>query len=224
MTRRECVLRLLVAVTIIPLSALPPGCSRDCSRPDGHDLPQPFLPRTSAENLLHNFRMAYEHRDAVEIDSLLSADFVFYFSEWDQGRPEIPESWSRDMELEAHASMFDEDYVVTIQLDFVHDVPAPDSALTTEQDTVWTANVSDFDLELFGTPRSHPGGGPQLYKVDDGEVRFWFRRTAVTDPSSGEMIWRIVAARESTYCWPLRGKQPHPAESTSWGVVKALFE
>ncbi len=223
MTHRERILQLMVVTALIPFLGLLSGCSNDCTRPDGGGGTEVFAPRTSIENLLHNFLMAYQHRDVAEIDSLLADDFVFHFSEEDQSRPEIPDSWAREMEIAAHGGMFDEIWVQTLALAFAHGDVEIDSVLTTAQDTVWTTNVVNLDLELFGRPRSHPGEPPQLYKVDDGEARFWFRRIGLAVPGGDAAIWEIVAIRETTTSSPLRGKQPHPAESQTWGSIKSLF-
>ncbi|MBD3236310.1 MAG: hypothetical protein GF330_06390 [Candidatus Eisenbacteria bacterium] len=223
MTHRECSLWCWLAMLLVALTVLPSGCSQDCSRPDGYELPPRYLPATSTAHLLENFLLAYQRRDAEGIDSLLSADFLFHFCEEDQSRPEIPESWNRGSEIEAHQGIFDEEYVQTIALAFAYGTPYVDTLLTTAQDTVWAVEVTNFDFELFGTPRSHPGEAPQLYKVDSGQAEFCFHPTGAYDPSSGEPIWKIVAIRETTSNAPLAGKRPHPAESCTWGAVKSVF-
>ncbi|MBD3237359.1 MAG: hypothetical protein GF330_11685 [Candidatus Eisenbacteria bacterium] len=160
-----------------------------------------FEPRTSPENLCENLMSAYKERSIVEYESLLAEDFTFYFSEEDQSRPEIPEQWGRNEEIEAHEGMFDGEYVQTLSLDFVYDDPVFDEEHFDGVDSLWKVEVTNMDLELFGTPRSHPGEAPQLYKVEDGQVTFRFRKMHYAH-SNGDPIWMIAEMEETTTSSP----------------------
>jgi hypothetical protein len=168
--------------------------------PDNPVEPPPvesFRPRTSAENLLANLKTAYSQRDIAEYESLLTPDFAFYFTEQDQSNPDIGDSWGRDYEIEAHASMFDGEFVHTLTLDFDMGTPRFDEESFNGTDSLWISDIANLDLDLFGTPPNHPGETPQWYRVQDGQATFWFRKTLwATD--SGNPIWAIAAIEETT--------------------------
>lgn len=203
-------------------------CSMGCSEEDCCILPPPppfesrFRARTSPENLLHNLKEAYAERDIAQVESLLAPDFTFVFTPYDQAQPNIPDSWNRGAEIEAHLGMFDGRFVQTLSMQFDdagHAVVDPE--FTAPGDTAWVVVVTAMNLELFGTPRRIPDEPPQTFKVQDGEALFWFKRLAHTDPETGDPIWIIFRCQETTTINP---KGTLPTDNISWGNVKAIFK
>jgi hypothetical protein len=214
---------LWLLTLLLPLSMS--GCCDRCTDPDDDAADLIFRPRTSPQNLLHNLLKAYQYREIAEVESLLADDFAFYFSDGDTSRPGIPESWDRIREIDAHEGMFDREFVQSLSMEFAVDSIVPDPEYANGEDSVWVAGVNYLDLDLFGIPRSHPGEPPQYYKVEDSRAQFWFRRSSRIEPTTGEPIWTIIKCKETTTTnWLLRPLRPCPAESTSWGVIKVLFE
>jgi hypothetical protein len=174
------------------------GCPFMPSQNNGnHDDVVEFEARTSPANLLENLMAAYKEREIVEYESLLAPSFVFYFSEEDQSRPEIPESWGRNEEIEAHTGMFDGEFVQSLTLDFVYGDPVFDEDNFDGVDSLWAVEVTNMLLELFGTPRSHPDEAPQTYKVENGQVTFRFRKMPYLH-KNGSPIWMIKEMEETT--------------------------
>ncbi len=210
--------RSLVLVAILGMATLTLSCSDDKGTNSNGGEQDPYLPRTSPENLLDNLLLTYEHRDAAQFDSLLDEEFVFHFSEEDQ---DIGVRLLRAAEIPIHEGMFDSEMIQALDLSFTAGDITLDEERTTPEDSVWVATLSNVDLYLFGKFPQFPDEGPWGFEMENGRERFWFHRSGEVDPDSGEPIWTIVEWRELT------GKSDVSAspavEQTSWGEIKALF-
>jgi hypothetical protein len=164
------------------------GCpfSPDSGNGDPPPDPDPFLARTSPENLLANLKAAYEERAIAEYESLLAMDFTFLLSQEDAQQPGMPESWGRQDEIGIHTNMFDSDRVEDLTLSF-----DAGSRVFDPTDGLWTITITNVRLRLYGeTPGSEEG--PKEYKVDNGTSKFWFRENDWTEPETSNKIWSIV--------------------------------
>jgi len=190
---------LAVAAAIASFCGCPFMPSQD-DDDDGNHVVQ-FRARTSPANLIENLKAAYKERSLVEYESLLAMDFTFYFSQEDQGNPQIPDEWGRTEEIEAHSGMFDAEYVQTLTMELEYSQPVFDEEHFDGVDSLWVVEITNMDLALYGTPRSTPGEAPAWYKVEDGQVTMRFRKNAWTH-SDGRPIWKIRDMEETTTSTP----------------------
>lgn len=196
------------------------SCSDD-DPPTRHESPPAVPDRSSPQAALASLREAYLNRRAADYDSLLAADFVFYFSEEDLW---IAEKYTRSEEVEVHRNMFGSADVQNIALSFTLGEPAPDAG---RPDTLganphlWTVLMTNADVEL----RRTEGGEYKTYRVDNAVERFWFRREQRLTPGTGQPIWTIVEWRELPKDGPDKGGTcggTRVADST-WGRIKSLY-
>ncbi len=174
--------------------ALMSGCPFSTDPKDPPPPEDPYLPRTSAANLLLNLKTAYLLREVAPYESLLARDFEFYFSEEDQS---IAEKLTRDEEISIHRNMFGSDEVQNITLSFTtgdltEDVNKPDPRYPDRN--LWTITLTNVDLTL----RVVNEGQTTTYELQDGIEQYWFREEAWTDRKTGDKIWTIVQWKELT--------------------------
>jgi hypothetical protein len=196
------------------LAALAGSCSGDKgtnSDGDNGGGESPFLPRTSARNLLRNLATAYAERDSVAYDSLLARDFRSFFSEDDQ---EIGEGWTLEDEHDAHARMFGSEDVLTLTLSFNLGAVELDEERTTVDDSLYASIISSVNLLLYGRTPAFPDEVAE-YQVLGAREKFWFRKNGWTDPANGLPVWSIV---EWMALEPAASKEHY-----TWREIKALF-
>lgn len=201
MTRafRACA-RVIAALAVLGLAGCPFTPDQDDG--NGHEPPPvQFLARTSPENLLKNLMAAYQERNVVEYESLLAEDFDFIFCAYDQAQPNIPDSWGRVEEIEAHEGIFDGEFVQSLSLQFEYSQPVFDEEHFDGVDSLWVVDVTALRLELFGTPRSTPDEPAQTFKVQDGQVTMRFRKDA-GNFFEGKQVWKIAEMEETTVITP----------------------
>ena len=176
---------------------------------------------SSPDSLLANVLTAYAERDPEGFAALLAEDYEFRFSDIDVQDPDVPsDDLDRMKEVLLHEKMLGSDYVQVLNLSFVYE-PASveyDEMASTPTDSVWTVLVTNFDLLVYGGTPMHPDE-PEHYELEDGVEQFWFRKTGAFDPVSGEPLWEIARIKEHNF----GGGGGKPAESKSWGAIKALF-
>jgi hypothetical protein len=154
--------------------------------------PPDFLPRTSPQNLLSNLKKSYEKRIIAEYESLLAkTGFTFVLSLEDQGKPDMPDQWGRDTEIQIHTRMFDSEFVQTLTLDF-----AVGDVLWDPTDGMYTVLISHVNLYLFGSTPGHPSETKE-YRVSDSRSKFWFRKNPWTTGAQHDSIWTIVKWEDS---------------------------
>jgi hypothetical protein len=208
--------RILAAVAIGALAALA-ACDHDIVIIDGVMPPPPtFLPRTSPQNLLHNLKLAYKHRDIAEYESLLAnPDFTFVLSPEDQQKPYLPDDWGRDPEILIHSRMFDAEMVQQLTLDFVVGDVVWDAT-----QGMYTVMISNVYLYLYGSTPGHPTEVKE-YRVSDSRSKLWFRKNPWTTGASHDSVWTIVRWEdEPADTRALKG----PPEHLTWGSTKACFQ
>lgn len=188
-------IRLIVLCLWLPVVAGLAGCPFMTDTGEKPDVPTPpkFEARTSPENLLSNLKTSYEERELAEYESLLATDFTFFYED---AQTHIPDSWSRQEEIDIHENMFDSDYVQTLRLDFDYGAVILDTLKSTPQDSLWEMTITNVDLYLFGTSPGFPDEAPQKYEMEDGIQRFWFRKNPWKDPGANEYVWTIVEWQE----------------------------
>jgi hypothetical protein len=202
--------RGLPVLTVLWALAAFAGCG-DKETDPGHHEQSPFLPRTSASNVLHNLLQAYAHRNMAEYDSLLADDFTFVLSLEDQQRPEMPHSWGRDTEILIHTHMFDADLVRTLTVAF-----EMGDAVWDPGEHLHTASVSNVDLYLYGVTPAHPTDVKE-YRAS-GQAKFWFRKNAWLSPCTRDSVWTIVKWQDNPTGGPMR------PGGGSWGSIKHAYE
>jgi len=196
------------------------GCGDDDS-PTGNTPPPVTLDRSSPQAVLASLREAYLNRRIADYDSLLAADFEFYFSEQDL---QIAEKYLRSEEVDVHTNMFSSTDLLSIDLDFTlgeltQDESMPDTLGADEY--LWTILMTNTDLEL----RRKEGGQLKTYQLDDAVQRFWFRRENRMTPGTGRAIWTIVEWRELWEHDLDKGSTWGGAwtEDSTWGQIKSLY-
>ena len=210
--------RSRVLIAILGLAALALSCSDDKSTNSNGGEQDPYLPRTSPENLLENLMLAYKHRDVAMLDSLLDRDFTFFFSEEDQ---DIGDRLDREDEIPIHEEMFDPDRVEELILSYEIGEITLDEERTTVQDSIYVATVESVYLFVLCPPPWDLHGDLLEFELEHGRERFWFRKVSWVDPGSRKPIWKIIEWRElSGGTGP---SAPVPTDDVSWGSIKAMF-
>jgi hypothetical protein len=203
--------RGLPVLTVLWALAAFAGCG-DKETDPGHHEQSPFLPRTSASNVLHNLRQAYLDRNVAQYDSLLADDFTFVLSVEDQQKPDMPDNWTRDIEVAIHRHMFDPAMAQTLILAFDPADPVWDSA-----DNMYAALISNVSLYLYGSTPAHPTDVKE-YRVTGGRGKFWFRKNGWLAPGTADSVWTVVKWQDN----PIGSRGT--VESQTWGSIKALYE
>lgn len=207
---------LLAVLTIV-------GCpfSPDKGGGDGPPVEPDFKERVTPQNLLYNLKQTYKLRNVAEYDSLLAMDFTFVLSAEDAAKPDMPDQWGRDPEIQIHQRMFDAEMVQTLTLDFVVGDLAWDPA-----ENMYAIIIRDVDLYLYGSPYgstpSHPADRRE-YWVRGSRSRFWFRKNGWVWPGTRDSVWTIVKWEDNPVAGSRPAWGPRAGEELTWGVIKALF-
>ena len=112
--RQYGIRKILPFVVMILLAA---GCWNPFQpKEKGPGKGEEYLPRTSPENVLHNFVLAYKRKDYVQYQPLFHQEYKFHFAQVDIDRdPTIPQEWGLSQELASAEGMF-ADPLVSINL------------------------------------------------------------------------------------------------------------
>ena len=167
--------------------------------------------RDSPANALEKLRQSYELMDPVAYLDCLAEDFIFYVNPEDQANnPNLPPEWYKMDEASMHYNMFATgtsiEYI-TLSLDQVGnpiELPSPDPGQPSE----WEYHENyDLTLHYFdGLTIISSAGAVFLLHVDPFE-----------SGPNGEDLWEVVN------WWDVERFEVSPAESSSWGAIKALF-
>jgi len=214
--RMPALARFLAGTAVCVVAAVA-GCGHDHRVITDEELPPPpiSLPRTSPANLLHNLKLAYERRNLAEYDSLLAEDFIFILSEEDQQKPDMPDLWRHDTEVQIHTRMFDTEYVQVLTLAY----EIGDSTWDAEEGK-YAVVIQRVNLYLYGSTPGHPTDVKE-YRISDSRSRFWFRRNGWLWPGTQDSVWTIVMWQDN----PVRSREASAASSpATWGMLKAIYQ
>ncbi|MBU1701357.1 MAG: hypothetical protein KJ970_00460 [Candidatus Eisenbacteria bacterium] len=182
-----------IILLIIPLVA---GCPWST---ESGKLPPPvtekFLERTSPENLLHNFGLAWERKNFEEYILLFSEDYTFFFSDVDvEEHPDIPPSWGLEQDKEATRGLFEDTNVEDVELDWV--------VGPREESEFAQADVKILVTNIYLTVNIRdPEDGVLTTNIIQGAADFHFRKTEETT-AEGDTLWHIVVWKDLTTVGP----------------------
>ncbi len=187
--------------------------------------PDPYLPLTSPENILHNLEASWERRDILRYAELLDPEFRFYFQQLDVP-PGLPLAyWNRDEDSTGTGALLASPEVKEIHVDLgpftVEDAGRVDypgaRRVRLTQARLEVALANDITLVVEGDTqdmifrRGSAAAGSdstRWYLLEWSDIPGgggFKRQPAAAEPAAG------LAARS-----PL-------VESNSWGRIKALF-
>lgn len=150
-------------------------------------------------------------RNIAEYESLLAKNFTFVLSEEDQQKPDLPDSWGRDAEIQLHRRLFDAEFVQILTLDFaVGDL---------EWDPVYgmpTVLARHVNIYIYGSTPGHPTEVSENH-VQGSCSRCWFVMNPWTTGSRQDSVWTIVRWEDQPVA-----DSCSVAGSFSWGALKAL--
>jgi hypothetical protein len=173
---------LLTALAVAGCPFSPHRCEGDDCGGGGSD----FRARTTPANVLYNLQKAYEKRSTAEFESLLATNFVFVLSPEDQQKPDMPDQWGRDQEIQIHSHMFDNELVQTLTLAFEPGDPVWDPA-----NGLYMVRIINVNLYLDGATPAHPSDVKE-YRVTGGHAKFWFRKNPWFAADTRDSVWTIV--------------------------------
>jgi hypothetical protein len=167
----------------------------------------PPLPGNTPAEVLELIEDYFSGRDVIDLERLLTADFVFYFDDSDVGTLVgdyiIPESWTLTDFLSAVSRVFDNAYSIDISITSAN-VGEPGS-----DDTTYTAeNIQIQFLVFVDTVNGY---------LAQGFVTFEFE--AVYNEKN-EKEWRVAAWRDFTSPTESGGRSVTEA---SFGEILAIF-
>ncbi len=215
--RRLAAVIIVAVALILPLS----GCWNPFAPPNGDNPevpPEGYRERTSPENVLHNFILAYEDMNATEYLDCLADTFEFWLYPQDviENPNELPWSWDKAEETAIAESMFGEDTDIDhITLAFtqhgdVIEVPGP-----TPEDPIGWQHEYEMDLWVY-----IPSQDRQLWA--NAGVRFLFSVDPNETASNGADLWEIAVQHDIVFS----GRIPHDGEGgeqISLGQLKARY-
>jgi hypothetical protein len=203
----RCVRRALLSLVLAGLTAA--GCTSTTGpEPSG----EPDYPRrTSPENVIAKFEMAYEAMDAEEYFDCLSEDFVFFVNPSDTlGFQPLPASWGRAVEDTIARRMFRESsgidsiWVGLTQYGDPEEIPSQEPGELSSWRYTETAHVRVYLPQDF-------------YFYADCEAAFVVRPDEDDAGLPGEVLWEICE-------WHDFEDPPGPSrELPSWSRIKAYF-
>ncbi|MBC8450867.1 hypothetical protein H8D73_01495 [bacterium] len=214
--RRLAVVVVAAVVLIMPLS----GCWNPFAPPNGEnpDIPvEGFRERTSPENVLHNFILAYERMDDVEYLDCLADTFEFWLYPQDViDDPTLPWSWDKAEEAAIADAMFGEGTNVDrITLTLTQHGDAVSIPGANPTDPVSWQHEYETDLWVF-----IPSEDLQLWA--NAGVRFLFSVDPNETATNGADLWEIAVQHDIVFS----GRIPHDGEGgeqISLGQLKARY-
>ncbi|MEZ4649586.1 MAG: hypothetical protein R3E97_12545 [Candidatus Eisenbacteria bacterium] len=196
-----------------------PGCDDDSVSPD--PIVSPYLPATSAANLLDNLITAMEARNSSEYEKLFDEEeFKFRFDPVDlEGENNnLPEFWGFDGEAQWSRNAFESTDVLRISLEFdkgpLQDVAPEDGEFV---DLSWKKMmVTSVHLEIEMKNPADPTDNV-IFLVQGDRAQFFF---AIDEEHTigGEPTWKIVEWRDIR----IEGR-PSLVEEKSFGGIKSIF-
>jgi hypothetical protein len=191
-----------VAVAVLTLA---------CGEEEGVTPRQPDrLEPTTPANVLRNVAISFNQRDIILLKAMLGPNFVFYFDTRDVGKNPpgstyiIPESWSRDVFLQAVKNIFDKAYSINLSI--------PTGRVGTPAENKTTYRADNISISLLVMVDELNG-----FIADKGYCNFEFERY---ESAAGKKYWRLTAWWDRTS----QGYDGNPGvEPTSLGRVLALF-
>jgi hypothetical protein len=200
----------LIAALVVTAGLAAAGCSSSPTGPESAGDPQ-YPKRTSPENVLAKFVMAYEAMEAGEYFDCLSEDFVFFVNPHDTlGYQPLPPFWDRSVEDTIALRMFRESSgIESITVSLTQDgdpeeIPAeepgdPSSWRYTERATVRVLLPQDITLHA------------------DGRTVLFVRPDEDDAGAAGQVLWEISEWRDFEYARSPGRHEP------SWSRIKAYF-
>ena len=195
-----------------------PGCNDDSVSPD--PVVSPYLPATSAANLLDNLITAMVEKNSTEYEKLFDQDeFTFRFDPVDlQGDGDLPEYWGFEGEARWSRNAFGSSDVRRVELDFMKG-PLLD---TTEEDGEFVdlswkkMTVTGVHLELETQNPADPTD-PVIFLVSGDRAQFFF---SIDEEHTigGQPTWKIVEWRDIR----VEGR-PTLTEARTFGSIKYLY-
>jgi hypothetical protein len=149
-------------------------------------------------------------RDIAEYESLLAKNFEFVLSREDQQKPDLPDSWGREIEVQLHRRMLDAEYVQTLTLEFTVGDLEWDPAFG-----MLTLLARRVSVYIYGSTPGHPTE-VSVNQVRDSCSRLWFVRNRWTTGSRQDSVWTIVRWEDQPVA-----DSCSVAGSFSWGALKA---
>jgi hypothetical protein len=209
---------LLLAVLILPIGGM--ACDDDDPTGTPDDQPSGYPAATTRDQLVSNLARSFNERNYEEYETLLHADFVFYFSQ-DGG----DDTWDRARELTYISRLFSGQPgegpggtpvppVQKIQVSFTEEEPgAP-----------WTDEVA---TEFDGTTMKRYGADMLLTYTDGTSVRVEGLQEFYAAPTTVQTKGGSVITVYQLKYWRDLGKAVTKAsvgtETRSWGSWKSLF-
>ncbi|MEZ4649583.1 MAG: hypothetical protein R3E97_12530 [Candidatus Eisenbacteria bacterium] len=172
------------------------GCDDDSVSPD--PVESPYLPATSAENLLANLITAMEAKDSAEYEKLFDEEaFTFRFDPVDvEGDDDLPEYWNFGAEAQWSRNAFTSNDVFRIGLAFMigplEDVTEEDGEGV---DLSWKkVLVTSVNFEMESRNPADPTDNV-VFLVQGDRALFFF---SIDDDHTigGEPTWKIVEWRD----------------------------
>lgn len=218
--------RSRIALVILMAGALA-GCGgEESTQPKGPPLP------ATPDDLIREFKAAYDVHNLDLISDLLTEDFVFQFSPRDVAVAGTDSAWSRDEEIACAERMFGG--AIGVYLDGTPrasiDLIYPFGVILFPRDSAWTARS---DPPYAGALSRVYDAGMQIQFEDgsldivQGRQEFFVTDGVTTEdglPRDGYAFafWRDIGV-DTVYAVEMAGGGKAALHTASWGWVKALF-
>ena len=211
----------LMAVAVFAL--LMTGCSESTG---GDPDPDPYLARTSPDNVLNNFQVAWRTRNIGRYSQLLAEDYRFYFDNETRTHMGLPPYWTTAEESTQVGNLFNSQQVAGIYIALKWPLGTAHPATEPGRENWVYLDVLDVLLEVDLTPTTDLPEGVTL-QVDDQKQRYYFRRGKTEPAAPGDTLFYLTEWRDygsgSGYLSNSGVSRPTTSESSTWGGIKAIF-
>ena len=218
----SCGMRQLAGLMAVSVFALVmTGCSESTG---GDPDPDPYLARTSPDNVLNNFQVAWRTRDIDRYSQLLAEDYRFYFDNRTRVDKGLPPFWTTAEESTQVGKLFNSQRVADIAIALKWP-PGTAHPVTESGRENWVyLDVFDVSLDVDMAPTdSNPEG--ITYRVEDQKQRYYFRRGRAEPAAPGDTLFYLAEWRDfgTVGLSAPGGSQTTIAEPPTWGRVKTLI-
>ncbi|MBU1702687.1 MAG: hypothetical protein KJ970_04515 [Candidatus Eisenbacteria bacterium] len=196
-------------VILILAAMLLVSCSDDPKKPKPEPEPVLQMQAGSWGEAISHFATAWETKNFELYDSLLTEDYIFYFSPEDIENQDIPPTWNLTQELGAVEALFADADVEDVELNWV-----PGDMVNPETEGL-DGKVLVTNIFLVVDVRDSQG---ELWNNEiRGNVEFELKKMSYTT-AFGDTVWKVARWKDLT---TIRTKSEWSrTKTTTWGQLK----
>ena len=208
-------------MAVVVLALVMTGCSKSTG---GNPDPDPYLARTSPDNVLNNFQVAWRKKDIGRYSQLLAEDYRFYFDNQTRMDKGLPPFWTAAQESTQVGKLFNSQRVSDIYISLKWPIGAAHPAVEPGRENWVYLDVLDVSLDVDLAPTDQNPEGI-TYRVDGQKQRYYFRRGKTEPAAPGDTLFYLTEWQDfgAGYLSSTGVSRPTARQKTTWSGVKTLF-